>query len=155
MEWTYNKIPNNMEKFIRKSIENNQFELIIDSAIFDLKIIKKTAYLFLDKWYIFLKKDWNNILIQFKLKDEKLNIEDILWDFSNELLNTSLREEITSENQKLREEIISAAINHSLREAMFQDESSSYNQNSSDLSDKNLDEILKEIELELELDKKK
>lgn len=142
-----------METFIRKSLENNQFEILIDSAIYDLKIIKKTAYIFLDKWYFFIKKDWKNILVQFKSKDNTSKVEDVLWDFSNELLNTSLREELTSENQKIREEIISAAINHSLREAMFQDESSLYN--NSELWDKNLDEILKEIELELEMDSKK
>jgi len=153
-----------MEQFLKKEIDWNKFELIIDSKLFTKDIIFKSAFIFLEKWYFFFKLDNdNNILLQFTPKEwVKINSEQIIWDFTDELLNNTLREKVFEENKEIRTEIIKSSLQNSLREAelpndwkWYEDSSGNYfdngwsseqNKNTEIDFDKDIDEILKEIE---------
>ncbi|MFK7779949.1 MAG: hypothetical protein QM490_02280 [Candidatus Gracilibacteria bacterium] len=156
-----------MEAFIKEKIEGKKFELLIDTNIFNKYIILKSAHNFLDKGYFLFKQNKDkNIIMQFTFKEgigDKP--EKIILDFSDELLNNILREKVFEENKEVRTEIITSAIKNSLREAELPNKWKGYdsveenyfeknNLNEEDNAidfDKDIDEILKEIENDPEL----
>lgn len=146
-----------MEKFLNEIIEWNKFELLIDKNLFNKDIVLKTAYGFLDRWYFFFKLDENeNLLLQFTFKDwvEK-SPENIIGDFSDELISTYLRDKLEHDNKDIREKIVWAAIANSLDSNNFVEIDTDNNQWNSEQNqidfDKDIDEILKEIENDPEL----
>ena len=159
-----------MEAFLNEVLDWEKFELLIDTKIFNKEIILKSSHTFLDKWYFFFKLDDNkNIIVQFTIKDwVRDTAKKIISDYSDELLNNSLREIIFEENKEIRTEIITSALENSLREAelpnnwtwydsiednYFDNWSScdgGWKDNQIDF-DKDIDDILKEIENDPEL----
>ncbi|MDD3646552.1 MAG: His-Xaa-Ser system protein HxsD [Candidatus Gracilibacteria bacterium] len=146
-----------MEGFLKEYIEGNKFELLIDTNIFSKEIILKAAYNFLDKGYFFFKFDEkNNIILQFTPKVGILeNPERIIGDFSDELLSVVLRDKLEKDNKDIREKIVGAAIANSLDANNFvnidtDNIEGNNHQNQIDF-DKDIDEILKEIENDPEL----
>lgn len=153
-----------MESFLSEKIEWKKFELVIDTQIFNKFIILKAAHIFLEKGYFFFRFDENkNIIVQFTLKDwVEDKPEEILWAYSDELLNNVLRERIYEENKEIRNEIVTSAIQNSLREAElpnwwrgYEDVGENYfatkEENNEIDFDKDIDDILKEIENDPEL----
>ncbi len=154
-----------MTEFLKETKKWKKFELLIDYKIYSKEIILRTAYLFLDKWYFFFKEDEDkNLVLQFTLKPwVKDKLENIISDFSDELLNTQLRATIAQENKEIRNEVIKSAIQNSLREAELPNDWKWYDQAEDNYFDwpwwdsgqidfdKDIDEILKEIENDPEL----
>ncbi|MDD3302424.1 MAG: His-Xaa-Ser system protein HxsD [Candidatus Gracilibacteria bacterium] len=138
-----------MEKFLNEIIEGEKFELLIDGSIFNKDIVIKAAYNFLDKGYFFFKKNSeDNIILQFtKKQGEETSPEIIINEFSDELLNVYLRDKLEKDNKEIREKIVGAAIANSLDSKDFIEINTDNldNQNQIDF-DKDIDEILKEIE---------
>lgn len=154
----YNFINNNfyMENFLKEVIKWEKFELLIDTQIFSKDIILKSCYNFLDKWYFFFKKDndWNIILHFTKKEWNKDKSEKIIMDFSDELLSVSLRSKLEKDNKEIREKIIWAALSNSLDIDNFVefDSNNNWNDNENQIDfDKDIDEILKDIESDPEL----
>ncbi len=143
-----------METFLKEIIEWNKFELTIDTNIFSKDIVLKSAYQFLDRGYFFFKLDWKNIILQFTKKAENSEKpEEIIADFSDELLSTYLRNNLEVENKEIREKIVWAAIANSLDWNNFvaiDTDNNNQEQNQIDF-DKDIDDILKEIENDPEL----
>lgn len=138
-----------MEHFLKKIVDWEKFELIIDSKIFNKDIVLKAAYSFLDKWYFFFKLDTdNNIILQFTYKEEiKEKPEKIIWDFSDELLSVYLRDKLEHENKEIREIIVKTAISSSIDTGNFVEIDTNNNPENNQIDfDKDIDEILKEIE---------
>jgi len=149
-----------MEKFLNKIIEWNKLELTIDTNIFSKDIILKTAFSFLDRWYFFFKEDENkNIILQLTKREENNeSLEKIVWDFSDSLLEYTLRDKLENDNKIIRETIVEKAINWPIDQSNFvtldtdswEQVWSNSEQNQIDF-DKDIDEILKEIENDPEL----
>ncbi len=148
-----------MFNFLKKDLKSNKFELLIDKKIFPIDIVLKASYNFLDKWYFFFKLDEKeNIILQFLKKDNiKDKEENIVWDFSDELLNVYLRDKLEKDNKIIREAIVKAAIGNSLDSKNFvsidtnnkreeEEKAKNNNDNNQIDFDKDIDEILKEIE---------
>ncbi len=95
---------------------NNQITITVNPEIYPLSVIYKTAYVFIDKTYIFLDKKNKEIIIQLTPKEENKDLKKIKGEFLNELLNYSLREELNRENKKIRELIIQKALYSSVSE---------------------------------------
>jgi len=143
-----------MEAFLNEIISWEQFELVIDSKIFTKDIVLKAAYVFLDRWYFFFKIDNDkNIILQFtKKEDNKEEPKKIIWDFSDELLSTYLRDKLEHDNKDIREKIVWAAISNSLDSNNFDTTINEDNREENQIDfDKDIDEILKEIENDPEL----
>ncbi len=146
-----------MEAFLQKHIENEKFELVIDTKIFSKDIILKSAFLHLDVWYFFFKyNDEGNIVLQFTPKQwvEK-NPEYIIWEFTDTLLETCLRDRLEKDNKTIRETIVEKAINGPLDQQNFvtldtdaweQVQAGGQTEANQIDFDKDIDEILKEIE---------
>lgn len=138
-----------MEYFLRQNIEYNRFELEIDTKIFYKEVILQSAFQFLDLGYFFFKTVWeSSILLQFTPKEGvKVAPEVIIWDFSDTLLEMILRYKLEKDNKIVRETIITKAINGPLDMQNFVslDSTGNHQKNQIDF-DKDIDEILKEIE---------
>jgi His-Xaa-Ser system protein HxsD len=143
-----------MESFLKEVIDWNKFELLIDTNIFSKDIILKAAYQFLDRWYFFFKFDEDkNIILQFTKREENTeNPKNIIADFSDELLAVYLRDNLEKENKDIREKIVWAAIANSLDSNNFIKLNTDNNEEQNQIDfDKDIDEILKEIENDPEL----
>lgn len=91
----------------------NQVLITVSSTIYSLEVIYISSYIFLNRAFIFLdEKKKGEILITLKAKEkmDKKQLEDFGGEFYNELLNYCLRNEISKNNQKLREYIVSRAL---------------------------------------------
>ncbi len=145
-----------MEKFLKEVVEANKFELLIDTNLFPKDIVLKSAYNFLDRGYFFFKLDSDgNILLQFTKKEENNEKpETIIWDFSDELLSVYLRDKLENDNKNIREIIVWSAIKNSLDPSNFVEidtEKQALLEENTVNFDKDIDEILEEIENDPEL----
>lgn len=138
-----------MDSFLKKTLDGEKFELVIDVNIFHKDVILKAAYNFLDKWYFFFGlDDSENIILQFSPKDGiDIPSETIIGEFSDELLAVYLRDRLEQDNKVIREAIVNKAINGPLDVNNFVtlDTENNVEQNQIDF-DKDIDDILKEIE---------
>ncbi len=141
-----------MDSFLKEIVEGKQFELTIDTQVFSKDIILKAAYNFLDKGYFLFKHNKDkNIVLQFTVKEGvKDTPKSIVWDFTDELLNVYLRDKLEKDNRVIREQIVTTALSSALDKGNFvsmDTDNSGENgeQNQIDF-DKDIDEILKEIE---------
>lgn len=140
-----------MEAILKEIIEGQEFELLIDSEIFPKDIVLKAAYNFLDRGYFFFRFDENkNIILQFKKKsDYSGDAKTLIGNYSDELLDTYLRDKLEKDNKVIREAIVTKAINGPLDTKNFisLDTDANASQKSNEIDfDKDIDEILKEIE---------
>lgn len=99
------------DKFI-KHIEKSdyQVEMIVDWKIFSVNNVLKASYELVDKVYMFFKSQWDDYLVQFKLKDDKLNLDQIVNSFWEELVYHKLRYDIDQKSWDLRKKIIETAL---------------------------------------------
>lgn len=140
-----------MNNFLNTLIEGEKIELLIDTKIFAKDIVLKSAYQFLDKWYFFFKFDENsNLIVVFTKRESGLDLEKLIWEFSDTLLETYLRDKLEKDNKIIRETIVEKAINWPLDKENFvtldtDNLENNQEQNQIDF-DKDIDEILKEIE---------
>jgi len=94
-------------------IKNNKIILSLNSKLYPLEAVLGAAYVFLDRAYIYLDGDpEKEISVHLKGKREltKKELEDLANEFWNELLNYSLRYQISKNNKKIREYIVGAAL---------------------------------------------
>lgn len=142
-----------IKDFLKEVISWQQFELLIDSKIFSTDIVLKAAYNFLDRWYFFFYVDKNkDTILQFTPKEgQKVAPKALILEFSDSLLDTHLRNSLEKENKKIREAIITKALAWPIDSKNFIsfDPSKELNQlqdNNKIDFDKDIDEILREIE---------
>lgn len=144
-----------MENFLKQIVEWSKFELVIDKNIFNKDIVLKAAYNFLDKWYFFFKIDSNeNIILVFTKREEsKETADEIIANFSDELISVYLRDKLEHDNKEIREMIVWAAIANSLDSSNYVefDSNNWYNEQNQIDFDKDIDDILREIENDPEL----
>ena len=101
-----------MEKFKIEEKEN-KIIITVNPLLYSLEVVYSAAYTFIDKVYLFLEESTKNqIAINIKGKEKltKKRLEDLAGEFCNELLNCALRDKISKNNQKIREQIIARAL---------------------------------------------
>ena len=89
--------------------------LSLDKGLYPLDVIYGAAYVFIDRAYILLGKVDDKITVQLTLKATKsrkggTSAEEMVGEFSNELLSQALRKKITRDNQQILETIVSQAL---------------------------------------------
>lgn len=136
-----------MKQFLKELIEEGKFELLIDKNTFPKDEILKAAYNFLDKGYfLFYTDEEGNTLVQCTKKPHaKQTPQEILLEFSDELLSVHLRYKLEQENKTIRDTIIWVALTSSLDQKNFVE----WWQQSADSQvdfDRDIHAILKEIE---------
>jgi His-Xaa-Ser system protein HxsD len=142
-----------MEPILRKSTEWNSLEMVIDTKIFDKDVVLKAAFNFIDRGYfLFSINSDGNILLQYTPKDDwSLDSEKIIREFSDDLLEVYLRDKLEKDNKVIREAIITKSLLGPLDIQNFVT-LDTQNQTTNQIDfDKDIDEILKEIENDPEL----
>jgi len=90
----------------------------LNTKIYSKEVILKTCYALIDRMYIYLDSaPAGGIAVALKGK-EKLNnsrFEKLKGEFFNELLNVTLRENVSGRNKKIVEYIVGGAITASIR----------------------------------------
>lgn len=141
-----------MHSFISKNQENNRLELIVDGSIFPDLIAMKAAYAFLDRCYFFFKKDGENIVVQIHPKEnQRWSSETFAFEYGDELLAVLLRDKIEKDNKTIRETIVRRALGSYADLPNFVSVTPSVAAPAQIDFDKDIDEILKEIENDPEL----
>lgn len=144
-----------MQNFLSVDSAENRIEFLIDSQLFPEDIVMKAAFNFLDRGYFFFRMDENkNFILQLTRRQENAEkLEKIIEDFSDVLLETTLRDKLEKDNKVIRETIVTKAINWPLDYNNFislDTDANDHSQNQIDF-DKDIDEILAEIENDPEL----
>lgn len=89
-------------------------KIVLSKNLYPMEAIINTSYFFLDRCYISLDEDSNKASITVSLKSKKRETkkseEKLKDEFMNELLNCSLRYQISRNNKKVREYIIGRAL---------------------------------------------
>jgi His-Xaa-Ser system protein HxsD len=140
-----------MQNFISKNIENWKLELLIDTKIFSPNIAMKAAYAMLDKAYFFFYTNGDSFLVQITPKEnQKWDAEKFALEYSDELLAYMLRVQIETENRVVRETIVRRALGSYADLPNFATIDTAPQKWQIDF-DKDIDEILREIENDPEL----
>ena len=92
--------------------ENGGISFFIDVRIYDVSVIAKSAYMFIDDWYIFLDYDNENKIKVSLLAKEGIEPDyDLLYkNFINELLQQKIRYDVSCETKNIREIILGRAL---------------------------------------------
>lgn len=148
-----------MSSFIKETVTWKSFELLIDTKIFPKDIILKASYNFLDKGYFFFKhNEEGNIILEFSLKaDCKSEPRQVIWEFSDELLDVYLRDKLEKDNRIIRETIVNKSllgplevenyVSHDPSNPIMIEENVKEEKQAEEINfDKDIDEIIKEIE---------
>ncbi|MFA6285182.1 MAG: His-Xaa-Ser system protein HxsD [Parcubacteria group bacterium] len=99
------------------NIKENQIVFQLSSRNYPLEAVHNTAYVFLDRAYIYLDGDpEKEIVVSLKGKDklDKIQLEALRGEFLNELLNYLVRIQIAKQNKKIREFVVGSALIHGL-----------------------------------------
>ena len=87
--------------------------ILIDPRLYSLEAVYGAAYAFLDKTYIYLErgpKSKIKVILRGKTGFSEKKLENLKGEFLNELLNFSLREQISKRNKKIREYVVARAL---------------------------------------------
>lgn len=100
---------NNKDFYINE--EQNYIELYLNEEIYNLLVIKKALYNFIDDGYFILNYGNSNIIIaKIFLKNNAINKELFVKELYNELFNESLRFDIMKQTKNIRELILGRAL---------------------------------------------
>jgi His-Xaa-Ser system protein HxsD len=134
-----------MTPFLTQNSENNRLELLLDGELFSDQIAMKAAYTFLDRAYFFFRKDGANTIVQIHPKEgQRWSSEGFAFEYSDEILAVHLRYLLEKENKNVRDAVVHRALGSYMDAQNFvQVEPSQPAQLD---FDKDIDEILKEIE---------
>lgn len=99
--------------------DENKVVLSVDPDCYSLESVYSACYRYLDSVYVFLKGDpKKEIKVELKPKENfsDSKLEDLAGNFSNELLNSGLRNKVAEKNEELRKYIVSSVLLGSSRE---------------------------------------
>ena len=83
----------------------------IDTAVYDLKTVLKTAYWFTDRAYLHLQfGEERKIEVRLRAKRSDVDLESLVGDFMNDLLEQRLRELVAAETEGIRDLIFAHAL---------------------------------------------
>jgi His-Xaa-Ser system protein HxsD len=94
------------------SISNGRANLTISEEVYPLEAVLRTAYIFIDDYYVFLdKKEAGQIHVSIRPKNpSEDSLDSSAGEFYNELLNQALRLAISASTKTIRELITSRAL---------------------------------------------
>jgi His-Xaa-Ser system protein HxsD len=93
-------------------MDHGKVTFLINERMYPLESILKTAYIFIDNYYIFMdKKDTDLLSIEISpKKEDEVNLGNVVGEFYNELLNQLLRICVSNKTRTLRELITTRAL---------------------------------------------
>lgn len=140
-----------MTPFLSVSTDSDRTELLIDTQLFSPVIAMKAAYVLLDRAYFFFftRPDWLIVQVSPKVWQD-WSAEKFALEYSDELLAYALRVRVELENKEVRETIVRRALGSYADLPNFTSVDPIASSPQIDF-DKDIDEILREIENDPEL----
>jgi len=91
--------------------ERGSIRASFDKSIYPMDAIYGSAYIFIDRCYVFLDAESNGrIAVELRnRKKSKTSLEDMVGEFANELLSQSWRQRITDQNRLIIEAVTAQA----------------------------------------------
>lgn len=90
---------------------NKSVVISLSSKIYPLEVIYSAAYTFLDRAFVIIDGDPDKeILVQFKAKDSKQDLEDLAQSFNNELVSYAVYVVQAARSSGIRQAIVQAAL---------------------------------------------
>ncbi len=140
-----------MIQFLKTTTKWNRAEYLIDTQLFSPTIAMKAAYVLLDRAYFFFftRSDW--LVVQVTPKAwQDWDAERFALEYSDELLAYALRVQVELDNKEVRETIVRRALGSYADLPNFTSVDPVSSTPQIDF-DKDIDEILREIENDPEL----
>ncbi len=140
-----------MTPFLSVSSDSDRVELLIDTQLFSSVIAMKAAYMLLDRAYFFFFTRPDGLIVQITPKAwQDWDAERFAREYSDELLAYALRVRVELENKEVRETIVRRALGSYADLPNFTSVEPTSQKWQIDF-DKDIDEILREIENDPEL----
>jgi His-Xaa-Ser system protein HxsD len=100
----------------------NSVLIAVNPKIYPIDTVFSASYIFIDRAYVIIDGDPNEeIIVQLKAKDRKVDLEKLGRDFNNELVNYSFYAMQTVRNMPIRSAIIQRALStHAQQEQSFE-----------------------------------
>lgn len=90
---------------------NNKVKFAINPKVYNIKIVMKASYIFIDEFYIFLDYQNGKILVTIESKNNNtVDIDKCKGEFCNELLRQGIRYAISMDTKDIRELIMGKAL---------------------------------------------
>ncbi len=142
-----------MKQFLSQNSENGRLEVLIDTTLFPLDVAMKAAYVMLDRAYFFFHTTSEWLLVQITPKaNQTHDAEYFAHEYADELLAYSLRLRIETDNKVIRETIVRRALGSYADLPNFASiDTSTWSAPGQIDFDRDIDEILREIENDPEL----
>jgi His-Xaa-Ser system protein HxsD len=115
----------------------------IDKNLYPIDCIYTTSYMFLDKAYIFLTLDNENLInIYIKLKNEKENIDLFIDEFKNQLLNYATQHSLNQNTLEIKKQLLNEILFHNNAEKIIE--------NDNCINDEEISKLVKELDEEID-----
>jgi His-Xaa-Ser system protein HxsD len=94
-----------------ENLTDDTLSVCVNIDIYSTEALFRVCYLFTDRCYLFLSHDSGSpvIRVRFACKSADTNINEIVGDFSNELINQKVRLDVAAETKQIRELIVAQA----------------------------------------------
>lgn len=92
-------------------------QLRLNSVIYPIDLVMRTAYWFTDLVYIYLEwesQEKQNLIVTFRGKNNELEMRKLVYDFLNSLIDQAVRKQIEIETHEIREIIVRKAFSEAL-----------------------------------------
>lgn len=143
----------NLEKASKTqlNVKDSEITFSVNPKIYPKDIIFKACYTLIDKIYVYLDSpEQNTIVVSLKTKEKttKKKLEKLRDEFLNELLNASVRKNISQKNQKIVEYIVGGAINAALPKIKSQNDNANTDDDDISKIEAEIEALKKELEQE-------
>lgn len=91
--------------------------LRLDTSIYPIDLVMRTAYWFTDCVYMYLAwetPDKGVLSVSFRRKKEEVELDTLVYEFLNSLLDQAVRQQVEAETHEIREIIIKKAFSEAL-----------------------------------------
>ena len=96
-------------KFPITELENDKFQVIVDTALYAKESVVAACYKFTDRYYIHQQTSGNNVVVMFEEKDGNDNSEVAVKQFCNELIDQQVRYNTNQQFGHIRDMIVEEA----------------------------------------------
>jgi His-Xaa-Ser system protein HxsD len=96
-------------------------EIVVSQKLYPLEVIFSTAYIYIDRCYVFLDKPARDqVLVRLRGKPDcdAATFDSIVGEFENELLSQALRRKVAQRTEGVREAIVHRALFSAMPEAL-------------------------------------
>lgn len=91
------------------TLDRTQVALQVDLALYSVDAVIRAAYKFTDRCYLFLSRSGGSLIAAIVPKRKDADLEDLLGQFSNELIDQRLRESLDQQFGQVRTLVVAQA----------------------------------------------